>query len=159
MFCKYCGNELPEEANFCPKCGKTIENEAAHEEAPAQALNVTEIFGEEAVLAAERERARDELGGKILRNSIMGLAFASSFILSVVGLIFSIIARCQVKEYTRKYGETSGRASVGKGLSIGGLAFSIFAMVYMFICVLYGVLIALLAIEEPSMYFDASMWV
>lgn len=25
MFCKYCGNELKEEAKFCTKCGKAVE--------------------------------------------------------------------------------------------------------------------------------------
>lgn len=24
MFCKYCGQELPEEANFCLKCGRPL---------------------------------------------------------------------------------------------------------------------------------------
>ena len=27
MFCKYCGNQLPEDAKFCPKCGKITEEQ------------------------------------------------------------------------------------------------------------------------------------
>ena len=40
MFCKYCGNELTEDAVFCSKCGKKIGTEAeespAHENVPVQ---------------------------------------------------------------------------------------------------------------------------
>ena len=24
MFCKYCGSEIPDDAGFCPKCGKSL---------------------------------------------------------------------------------------------------------------------------------------
>lgn len=40
MFCKYCGNELTEDAVFCSKCGKRIgtgaEESPAHENVPVQ---------------------------------------------------------------------------------------------------------------------------
>ena len=41
MYCKYCGKELPEDAKFCPSCGKSIDakNESVvYETTPAYTL-------------------------------------------------------------------------------------------------------------------------
>ena len=34
MFCRYCGQELPDDSVFCSKCGKKVQHEGA--EAPAE---------------------------------------------------------------------------------------------------------------------------
>ena len=46
-----------------------------------------------------------------------------------------------IKKYIKKYGETSGRASVGKGLNIGGLIVSWFFTVFM--AIYFGIIILL----------------
>lgn len=47
MFCRHCGAQLPDDANFCSKCGKPqtpAEGRAAA--APAQAVEVCEVVAE-----------------------------------------------------------------------------------------------------------------
>jgi hypothetical protein len=140
MFCKYCGNQLPETANFCPKCGKindAAKATAASEPKSEPAAETATFFSDAAndyvpvePVNVEEELERSEREGSILKMAILGLAFAWSGFLSLLGLIFSIIARAKISAYVRDYGETRGRASVGKGLSIGGLISSIFWMAF-----------------------------
>ena len=40
MFCRYCGNELPDDAKFCNCCGKEVDAEG--EQRPAQTDHATE---------------------------------------------------------------------------------------------------------------------
>jgi hypothetical protein len=142
MYCRNCGNELPEGANFCPACGTgnevVIENRdaAPANEAPVYEANPTAnefpaydgavepSVNEptEPALSEEELIEKNALAGKILTFGILGLAFSE---IGLLGLIFSIIAKAKVKAFTQKFGETTGRASVGKGLSIGGFITSI----------------------------------
>ena len=115
MFCKHCGYQLPEDSNFCPNCGK-ITDEVKKEEEKVEVIDCTNVD-------PFLDEQKDELGGKILKFSILGLAF--SFFLPILGFIFTVIARSKIKSYVNIFGETQGRASVGKGLSIGGLISSI----------------------------------
>ena len=135
MFCKYCGNELPELANFCPKCGKinedtikendNVEAKISNEEATYGA-NTANVVNEAPVEPVDpfKEEKR-ELGNNILKFAIMGLAFGLSFYLSVVGIVFSIIARCKVNNYIKRFGHTERQATVGNSLSKAGMAVSI----------------------------------
>jgi len=130
MFCKYCGNELPEGANFCPKCGR-INEVVNHEEEhvrvdmgfnpDSSGAPYTPPFNPSAVNEAEK----DELSGGILKFAIMGLAFGASGYLSILGIIFSIVSKSKLNAYCAKFGEPEGRARVGKALGIAGLAVSI----------------------------------
>ena len=140
MYCKHCGNELPENSNFCPVCGKSIEDTKQEaEEATFEPINEIVDF------------KRDEHGGSILKFGILGLAFAVSFYFSLLGLIFSIVARVKVKSYIREYGETDGKATVGKHLSVAGSIVSIISL-----CLLPLVIIALVAgLSEGLGYVDA----
>ena len=133
MFCKYCGNQLPEAANFCPRCGKingdgeytggfqtpnesepvTFFTDATPDYEPAEAVNEAE------------EQERNAAGGGILTMAILSLAFAESFFLSWLGIIFAGIARKRVAAYLENYRETRGRATVGNILSKIGLGISI----------------------------------
>ena len=140
MFCKYCGNELSENANFCPKCGKVVAKEEVNGE--------FDFFEEKQQGFAPAnnpatEREKDDLSGQILKFAILSIAFASTFFLSLFGVIFSSIARSKINEFTRKFGETEGRASVGKGLNIGGtilswVMFGIFLIYVVIIVALLG---------------------
>lgn len=172
MYCKYCGVSLPEECKFCPSCGKRLENDTATEMkavevvTPVVAGSETTVSATSAVTVEEKifekgslsvvekpvaesrveDEERDKAGGSILTFAILGLAFGETLILSVLGLIFTYIARNKIKKYVEKYGETTGCASVGKGLSIAGLIVSwigvgVFAL-YVTLIVFYALVIA-----------------
>ena len=122
MFCKHCGNQLPENATFCPKCGKVNDGQSFGQNESYEPINTDNVF---------YNAQKDSDAGSILKFSIMGLAF--SFILPILGLIFTIIAKTKVRNFVEAYGETEGRATVGKHLTIPGMISSIFFMVFWFI--------------------------
>lgn len=134
MFCKHCGYQLPEDSNFCPNCGKITDEVKKEEEKVEETVEVIDCTNVDPFL----EEQKDELGGKILKFSILGLAF--SFFLPILGFIFTIIAKSKIRSYVNLFGETQGRASVGKGLSIGGLISSI---VFFVIWTLYIILLVI----------------
>ncbi len=110
MYCQFCGKEHADYVSFCPYCGRQI--------------NKSEVV-EEKTVAPVLDREKDDLGGEVLKFGILGLAFGCSGLLSLLGLIFSIIARAKAREFARRYGETEGRATVGKHLGKAGLIVSI----------------------------------
>lgn len=141
MFCKYCGNQLPEDAKFCPKCGKITEEQEfeANDAFETQENENSNFYESEPIILNETrndvlDQQKDEDAGSILKFAILGLAF--SIPVSVLGLIFTIISKSKVKGFIRKYGETSGRATVGKILTIPGMISSIFFMVFWFIYII-----------------------
>ena len=141
MYCKHCGYQLPEDSNFCPNCGKITE-EVKKEEEKVEVIDCTSVD-------PFLEEQRDELGGKILKFSILGLAF--SFFLPILGFIFTLIAKGKIRSYVNLFGETQGRASVGKGLSIGGLISSIVFFVFW---TLYIILIIALALASSDFVIE-----
>ena len=147
MFCKFCGNELPEGANFCTKCGKVV----SPDDIPAAGVSAPVTAEYEYVPYEEPQDAeRDSRGGSILKFAILGLAFACSFYLSFLGLVFSIIARVKVKRYVSRYNETQGRATVGRHLSVAALVASIVFTAILAIIVIVMVIAALAGMSGPS---------
>ncbi|MBR2974268.1 MAG: zinc-ribbon domain-containing protein [Clostridia bacterium] len=114
MTCKYCGNQLTNQATFCPKCGKRVSCEVQEEVCAADCGNPLPIDNDK----------QDGQAGRILLFAIMGLAFGVTGILSVLGIVFSYLAKARIGSYVAQYGQTNGRASVGKGISIGGMIVS-----------------------------------
>ncbi|MBP3392389.1 MAG: zinc ribbon domain-containing protein [Clostridia bacterium] len=147
MFCRFCGNELPEDANFCTKCGKTLD-ESQVQETPTEAPAVLEdLIGDPATREQEDpfKREKDELSGSILTFGIMSLAFGVSGILGFLGIIFAAIAKSKVSKYLAKFQHTEGRATVGKHLSTAGLwvsiGYTIFFVIYfaiIFLAIIFG---------------------
>jgi hypothetical protein len=130
MFCKYCGNELTENANFCPACGQFIsETKPAPEKPEFEEIAVMPSVEKE----EEDNRERRDLGGSILTNAILGLVFSCTWILSLLGLIFTIVSKSKLNTYLDTYGETSGPATVGKHLGTAALALSIVMLVLLVI--------------------------
>ena len=141
MFCRYCGNELPEDANFCPNCGKINEMEGA---AMPRTETVDPMEGATKMTFTDPfEKEKDKLSGSILTTAILSLAFSFTFLFSWVGLVFAIISRVKVSSYVEQFGETEGRASVGKGLGIGGLITSIVmsAIFLLYVVILVSVIV------------------
>ncbi len=116
MYCQFCGKEHADYVSFCPYCGMQVSKGESVEEQVA----VDPIY----------QREKDELGGEVLKFGILGLAFACSGLLSLLGLIFSIIARAKAGAFARRYGDTEGRATVGKHLGKAGLIVSIVITAY-----------------------------
>ena len=116
MLCKFCENELEDGASFCPKCGKRVSSDT--EEIKAN-INEFAVSNNGATEINDPKRTSKE--GGVLCFSILGLAFALSFYLSPIALIFSIISRIKLRKYVKDYGQARNRAAVGKGI---GLAWS-----------------------------------
>lgn len=146
MFCKHCGNQLDNDASFCPNCGKVIGNGSYEEPAytnPAPAYK--------AVVDEQKER----LGGAVLKNAILGMAFACTFFFSWLGLIFSIKSRSNLTTYLNIYGKTDGRATVGKHL---GKAALIVSIVMLAILVFYIFLIILTTLGISDVINDNGIY-
>lgn len=151
MFCKHCGSELPDGASFCVTCGKKITAEASYtpQKEAENDFNYTVAntdfdfsYGTPAEAPAPpQDEARDAHGGRILLFSILALAFSLSIYLAVIGTVFFILAKLQLGKYLAKYGETEGRASVGKAFSIAALPVNI----VMLVCLTLAIVALLLA--------------
>ena len=139
MFCKYCGNELTENANFCPACGQFISETKPAPEKPEfeEIVVMPSVEKEEA-----DDRQRSDLGGTILRNAILSLVFSCLWFTSLLGLIFAIVAKSKVNTYLDLYKETRGTATVGKHLSVAALALSI-VMLVLFVIYVAAIVVAI----------------
>ena len=119
MNCKYCGNEINEGAAFCATCGKV-----AFESEPLAVVLET----------PEEIEQRSGLAGRILTLGILALAFAETFFLSFLGIIFGAMAKSKASRYEIECGELTGKARVGKILgTIGlilGIVLSVIAVIY-----------------------------
>ena len=126
MFCKNCGNQLPDNALFCGSCGTKVEAPAAPQQpayvAPQQPAYVAPQPAPQAAPQAN-DPYKDELAGSVLSKGIAGLALAPVF--GVPGIIVSAGAKRKAREYESRYGELSGKAKVGSILSKVGLPVSI----------------------------------
>ncbi len=104
MYCSKCGASLNESWQVCPQCGTAIEKE---EQA---ATPITTYQG--------------SLGNPtpVLAWGITGLAFAVTFWLSFLGIIFSIVGLKKSKNYIEFTGNApSKKAMIGRKLSIAGI--------------------------------------
>ena len=134
MFCKNCGNQLPDNALFCGSCGTKVEAPAAPQqpayEAPQQPAYVAPQPAPQQPAYVAPQSApqandpyKDELAGSVLSKGIAGLALAPVF--GVPGIIVSAGAKRKAREYESRYGELSGKAKVGSILAKVGLPLSL----------------------------------
>lgn len=130
MYCKNCGAKIDDNARFCSDCG--------HEQIRVQ---------EDINFSSDFEAAKDQLSSQILTWGILSLAFSCTFILSLLGLIFSFVAKGKVKTYVRQFGPVEYRSRVGRDLSTAGL---IVGLILSILCALY--LFALLMIIVAAMF-------
>ena len=160
MYCKHCGTELAEGATFCPTCGKLVADGQDPFATDVQVEYVDPFTDEIKVESVPPMDGAEKtsLASKLLKKAIVGLVMGvACFMMSTIftdvlfsleefgiaalfNLIFlgvniaSLVITCQARramyEYTSKYGETSGKASVGKGLSIPALIVNLLALAY-----------------------------
>ena len=136
MFCKNCGRQLDEGENFCPACGTMNATET-----PAATTGIEYAVND---TAAVNERLKDEMAGQVFKWGLMSLIFSGTVCLSLLGFIFSFIAKGKASSYETVFGEISGRAKAGRILGkIGfglGLGMTIFFALYLVLIVAIVVL-------------------
>ena len=133
MFCKNCGRQLDEGENLCPACGtmNNTETPAATMQYDLSATNTV------------NERLKDEMAGQAFKWGLMSLIFAATGCLSLLGFIFSFIAKGKASSYETVFGEISGRAKAGRILGKIGFGLGLGMTIYIAFCVMLGVIIGL----------------
>ena len=116
MFCTKCGRELSDAETYCPYCGQIFSH-----------LDGSPYF-------VPDDTVKDQMAGNVLTWGILSLAFAVSGCLSLLGFIFSFIAKSRARAYEQTFGVPEGKAKVGRILGkVGfgvGLGYSIFFALY-----------------------------
>ena len=123
MFCKNCGRQLDEGENICPACGTVNASETT------ATPNAGIEYAVDAVDLAN-ERLKDEMAGEALKWGIISLAFAASGCLSLLGFIFSFIAKGKALAYQNVFGVLEGRAKAGRILSKIGFGLGLGMTIY-----------------------------
>ena len=141
MFCKNCGRQLDEGENVCPVCGTVNGGETAA--AP------TLEYGYNAVNEAN-EQMKSEMAGQALKWGILSLAFSASGCLSLLGFIFSFIAKSKALSYQQTYGMLEGKAKVGRILGKVGFGLGLGLTIYMSFFVLVFLLGFITGLMDPG---------
>ena len=77
MFCKYCGNELRENAGFCPKCGKKVHRHVAAAAFQAKQGDHASIFNLAARFPKDSQRYHAYL---VLQYLVLAVAYVALFV-------------------------------------------------------------------------------
>lgn len=124
MFCKYCGNEIGDDAAFCSKCGKAVEENAVKDGEASSGNDGGMPVGEgnpakkkaESV-AAVMEKTNPLCIAAIILTGLSVIFFiasiccvdsasyfflVTSFVVSVAGLVFSVIGYFTAHKYNLK---------------------------------------------------------
>ena len=109
MFCSNCGFQVNENMRFCPNCGQAVRTPAAQTPAPVR----------ESSSPVRESSAPSPI--PVLIWGILGIAFAVSGGLGILGSIFSIVGLCQARRYYADGGKPCRQAVIGRNLSIAGL--------------------------------------
>ena len=132
MFCKNCGRQLDEGENICPACGTMNASETTATPTAGIEYAVNDV-------AAVNERLKDEMAGEALKWGIISLAFAASGCLSLLGFIFSFIAKSKALAYEQAFGVLEGRAKVGRILGKVGFGVGLGMTIYMGLALLVSI--------------------
>ena len=135
MFCKNCGRQLDEGENFCPACGTMNATET-----PAATAGIEYAVND---TAAVNERLKEEMAGQVFKWGLLSLIFSGTVCLSLLGFIFSFIAKGKASSYETVFGEISGRAKAGRILGKIGFGLGLGMTIYIAFCVMLGVIIGL----------------
>ena len=144
MFCKYCGANCPDEAEFCATCGKKLN------ETPAQETPVAETYQQPAyeapVYQAPEEPKQEGKGfgiASLVLSIVSIVCCGGGGICAILGLIFGIISNKKGK---------NGVATAGLVISIISLVIGLLAIIAsIVIYAIYGVsLLAMLGMSEVA---------
>ena len=134
MFCKNCGRQLDEGETLCPACGTVNATEATATES---------VSYEYSAVDTANQLLKDEMAGTALKWGIISLAFSASGCLSLLGFIFSFIAKSKALAYERTFGVLEGKARVGRILGKVGFGVGLGMTIYMAFAVFVGVIAGL----------------
>ena len=154
MFCKNCGQEIPEGVKFCGNCGTPVAVQAPEPQpAPAQQPQYQAAPQPQyqapqpqyqqpqyqqpvyAAPAAQQEQPN------LLVLGILSLVFCS---LGLPGLIIGAIGRSKGKKFVQAGGTLTGASKVGYILSLVGLIFGIIMTIFWVIYIIVAI-VALVA--------------
>ena len=112
MFCTKCGRELANEETYCPYCGTVFSYPDGTPYAPPD------------------DTVKDQMAGNVLTWGILSLAFSISGCLSLLGFIFSFIAKSRALAYRNVFGVLEGKAKVGRILGKVGFGLGLGMTIY-----------------------------
>ncbi len=121
MFCNQCGNEVPAGTSFCPNCGAPVE-QAVQPPQYAQPQQPQPVYAQP--MAPVGDPQERELAKSNLVFGILAIAFACTYYLSFMGIIFGAISGSKAKLYAASYPLT-GKAKTGSILGKVGLILGI----------------------------------
>ncbi len=136
MFCKNCGRQLDEGENICPACGTVNASETTATPNAGIEYAVDDV-------SAVNERLKDQMAGEALKWGIISLAFSASGCLSLLGFIFSFIAKSRALAYQNVFGVLEGKAKAGRILGKVGFGLGLGMTIYMAFCIVLGVILGL----------------
>lgn len=128
MFCKHCGNELKEKANFCSFCGTKIENEPIEEKQIIEDCQTTETEGTKELKEPKKEKTKKEFDKEELISVLFGvisLIIAPcinifSIPMSISGVIFGSFSKSKFKK----------KFSVGKIISYVSMVIAVISFIF-----------------------------
>ena len=135
MFCKNCGRQLDEGETLCPACG--TENVA---ETPAAAT----VEYEAVAVDATHEQLKEEMAGETFKWGLISLIFSATGCLSLLGFIFSFIAKSKALAFEQTFGELEGKAKAGRILGKIGFGVGLGFTIYMAFAFCIGVFAGLM---------------
>ena len=138
MFCKNCGRQLDEGENLCPACGTMNATETT-----ADAKGITYDLGANDTVVLANERLKDEMAGQAFKWGLLSVIFSGTVCLSLLGFIFSFVAKSKALSYQTVFGELTGRAKAGRILGKVGFGLGLGMVIYFCFCIMLGVLIGL----------------
>ena len=114
MFCRECGKEVDENANFCVNCGAKLEKEQPTVDEVQTENSVDDVWEtpvEEEVAQADAN-AKQPCDESVQTNDIALIGFVGSFVSPVLGCVLGAIGLSRAMKRNNK----------GKGFSIAAIA-------------------------------------
>ena len=157
MFCKNCGRQLGEGENFCPSCGamNAAESNANANTGFQYDLGTANTDAQYSFGAPNSvsEALKSEMAGQTFKWGLLGLIFSGTVCLSLLGFIFSIIAKSKAKSYKRAFGTLEGRAKAGNILGKIGFGLGLGMMIYFAVCFFIGIALGLSGVDAEYTYW------
>ena len=146
MFCQNCGRQMGDNERFCPSCGAmNVAEGGANPEVGFQ-YNMGAVN-------PVNEALKNEMAAQTFKWGLLGLIFSGTFCLSLLGFIFSIIAKSKAKAYKRAFGALEGRAKAGNILGKIGFGLGLALMIYFAVCFVAGVALGLSGMDVEEIFW------